>query len=159
MHPSIDFNRLTSHKPPLHVPDHFLAFRICGYLRIKPSKVLIHWACAKVRASDPDEESDEQLAEAIHAKMSQVPQISYAAVAQAAFQRGRTNLVTLVTLAYTHAYTHAYALRHTRSQPHRLHLYIDRLVYSYHRRSFLTLSLAPLTKCLSSSKWVRRKWH
>lgn len=69
---------------------HLLAFRICKYLRIPPERVLIHWACAKIRAFE--EERDEELGRSIVEKMSNCPGISYREVATTAFQQGRRHL-------------------------------------------------------------------
>jgi len=73
---------------------HFLAYRICEFLKMKPNRVLIHWACCKVRRTL--DESEEQVRDMIHRKLSRCPGISFVEVAQAAYDVGRKRLATLV---------------------------------------------------------------
>lgn len=67
---------------------HYLAFRICQYLQLKPENILVHWACSKVKSN----EEDEQIKEAIFSKLSQSENASYALVASTAHKIGKTNL-------------------------------------------------------------------
>jgi len=73
---------------------HLLALRICAYLRIHPERVLVHWACVKIRCCE--EVSDERLGEIIVEKLAVCPGISFSAVASTAFRYGRRSLATLL---------------------------------------------------------------
>lgn len=74
---------------------HLLAMRICEYLKIHPERVLVHWACQKIKHCE--ELSDAQLGEVIVKKLSLCPGISYSNIASTAFRHGRRSLATLVT--------------------------------------------------------------
>jgi len=74
----------------INLHHHYLAYKICNYLKIKPNQVLVHWACAKVKSST----ATKVLAEEIVEKMNEVPGISYAEVASTAFKNGRVDLAT-----------------------------------------------------------------
>eukprot|EP00823_Brevimastigomonas_motovehiculus_P004940 TRINITY_DN3388_c0_g1_i1.p1 TRINITY_DN3388_c0_g1~~TRINITY_DN3388_c0_g1_i1.p1 ORF type:complete len:857 (+),score=223.08 TRINITY_DN3388_c0_g1_i1:107-2677(+) len=71
---------------------HLLALRICKYLRMPQDKVLVHWACAKIRLSR--EEDDKRLGELIVNKLNECPSISYSNIATTAFHAGRHVLAT-----------------------------------------------------------------
>ena len=71
---------------------HLLALRICQYLRHNPERVLVHWACAKIKASE--EEDDEVLGQIIIDKLLQCPGLSFAKIATTAFHSGRRALAT-----------------------------------------------------------------
>jgi len=71
---------------------HLLALRICEYLRIHPERVLVHWACVRVKAAE--ELSDVALGEQIVAKLRVCPGISFAPIASTAFRHGRRALAT-----------------------------------------------------------------
>ena len=71
-------------------------------MSIKPDRILVHWACAKVKAELPDE----QLLRVIVSKLSEVPGISYAEVACAAYKIRKPDLATKVW------------------PPHRIHLFV-----------------------------------
>ena len=75
---------------------HLLAMRICEYLRIHPERVLVHWACQKIKHC-ADELSDAQLGEMIVKKLSLCPGISYSNIASTAFRYGKRSLATLVS--------------------------------------------------------------
>jgi hypothetical protein len=89
--------------------NHLLATKICDYLNISSDSVLIHWACAKITAADPNNSSnfaqeerkeikvalsDEELAQILLEKLRNVPNISYSSIASVAFRYGRRNLAT-----------------------------------------------------------------
>ena len=93
--------------------EYLLAIRICQYLKMDLDKVIVHWACTKIKASeddDADEEeagagggqkragrlSDEKLGEMIISKLVLVPGISYAPIATTAFRYGRRALAVMV---------------------------------------------------------------
>jgi len=69
---------------------HALAYAIADFLKLKRDKILIHWACRKVRTEAPEEEILEQVV----SKLVRVPGVSYADVASAAFSARRTELAT-----------------------------------------------------------------
>jgi len=89
---------------------HFLAYQICEYLNMKASgdggktaadKVLIHWACAKVKANasqlnEADEMSLRHFVSDIVGKLSACPGISYAEIASAAHKAGKPKLATIL---------------------------------------------------------------
>jgi hypothetical protein len=74
---------------------HLLAMRICEYMRIHPERVLVHWACQKIKHCE--EASDGQLGDMIVKKLSLCPGISYSNIASTAFRHGRRSLATLVS--------------------------------------------------------------
>lgn len=82
--PNVLIDRLINHH------HHLLACRISEYLKIKVDRVLIHWACCKVKSSA----SDQDTARAIVEKLSQVPGIAYAEIASTAYRCRRTQLAT-----------------------------------------------------------------
>ncbi|KAK3749899.1 hypothetical protein QZH41_005815 [Actinostola sp. cb2023] len=70
-----------------------LAIRICDYLKIAKvegaSRILGHWACYKVQQTNVD---DEDIAQAINAKLGESTGISYTEIASKALECGRTHL-------------------------------------------------------------------
>jgi hypothetical protein len=78
---------------------HLLALRVAKHLGQRPDAVLVHWACAKVRAARPDA----QLGEEIVAKLSQAPGVSYVEVASTAYRLGKVELATLLLEHEPHA--------------------------------------------------------
>ncbi len=70
---------------------HFLAWKMSKYLKLRPNRVLIHWASAMVRKGRGDEQ---ELCAAIVQKLREIPGISYAEIASAAFKNNRPNLAT-----------------------------------------------------------------
>ncbi|CAB3999378.1 vacuolar sorting-associated 16 homolog [Paramuricea clavata] len=70
-----------------------LAIRISNYLKIPKtdgeSRILAHWACYKVQQTNKD---DEDIAQAIAAKLGDTPGISYTEIASKALDCGRTQL-------------------------------------------------------------------
>eukprot|EP01091_Cochliopodium_minus_P012283 TRINITY_DN3690_c0_g1_i2.p1 TRINITY_DN3690_c0_g1~~TRINITY_DN3690_c0_g1_i2.p1 ORF type:complete len:729 (+),score=195.87 TRINITY_DN3690_c0_g1_i2:187-2187(+) len=70
---------------------HFLAFRICEQLNLKTNKVLVHWACAKVKTKNLDIR-DQDIKDSIVNKLSSLPGISYVDIASTAHKYGRPNL-------------------------------------------------------------------
>jgi len=73
---------------------HLLAMRICEYLRMHPERVLVHWACEKIKHCD--DVTDQEMGEMIVKKLSLCPGISYANIASTAFRHGRRRLATLL---------------------------------------------------------------
>ena len=80
--------------------EYLLAIRLCQYLKMEVDKVIVHWACTKIAASEDDEASerlsDEKLGEMIISKLMMVPGISFAPIATTAFRYGRRALATMV---------------------------------------------------------------
>ncbi len=77
---------------------HLLAYRICLYLGLKADRVLIHWACAKVKPPPMSQLSltDAAVAETIVEKLSVCPGISYAEIAATAYTAGKPELATML---------------------------------------------------------------
>jgi hypothetical protein len=77
---------------------HRLALQQCDYLGLRGDrgrdKVLVHWACAKVRASGG--ETDEAVRDAIRRRLAGVPGVSYADIAATADSAGRRRLATML---------------------------------------------------------------
>ncbi|CAO3625786.1 unnamed protein product [Cunninghamella echinulata] len=70
---------------------HLLAIRIAEYLNIRTDKILIHWACAKIKSSSDD---DDATCRAIVEKLSKNPGLSFAEIANTAHNTGQTRLAT-----------------------------------------------------------------
>lgn len=68
---------------------HYLASRICDYLRIPVDHVYVHWACLKLQSSNEDAATT---CEAIVNKLGSRKQISYEKIARTAFADGRLDL-------------------------------------------------------------------
>ncbi|KND02893.1 tethering complex subunit VPS16 [Spizellomyces punctatus DAOM BR117] len=84
--PQVLINRLTNRH------HHLLALRICEYLGMNRDRVLIHWACAKIKVSVDDEET---LCRLIVEKLGgRDSGISYTEVAKTAYETGQTRLAT-----------------------------------------------------------------
>ena len=82
---------------------HLLALRICALLKLKPERVLVHWASEKVKLLAPTQASDEEIADTIHRRLQTFPRVSFLEVAAAAYQMGRRRLATIVLDMETHA--------------------------------------------------------
>lgn len=76
--------------------EHRLALLVCDYLGLhrEKDKVLVHWACAKVRASS--RLSDEAVRDLLREKLSGVAGVSYADIAATADSAGRRRLATML---------------------------------------------------------------
>ncbi|KJE95370.1 vacuolar assembling/sorting protein VPS16 [Capsaspora owczarzaki ATCC 30864] len=72
---------------------HFLAFRVCEYLKLPQDRVLINWACAKIRqpAEDPA-----VVCQAVVEKLANVRGISYTEIAKVAFRHSGPELATML---------------------------------------------------------------
>lgn len=75
---------------------HLLALKICELLRLKNERVLIHWACEKVRRMALTASSDEEINRVIKNQLGPYGRISYLAVAEAAYNIGRRKLATII---------------------------------------------------------------
>lgn len=71
---------------------HILAWKICEYLKLSGDRVLVHWACAKVKSPGTDAEISNMIVK----KLINVPGISFAEIASTAYNAGRVELATRV---------------------------------------------------------------
>lgn len=71
--------------------EYLLAIRISDYLQIPADNIYVHWASQKVRVSAAD---DEAVCKLIVQRLDGKPGISFEAIAQAAYDEGRTHLAT-----------------------------------------------------------------
>ncbi|KAI8887949.1 hypothetical protein K501DRAFT_174170 [Backusella circina FSU 941] len=71
--------------------NHLLAIRIAEYLQLRTDKILIHWACEKIKTSTEDEEV---ICRTIVDKLAKKPGLSYAEIAKTAHDAGQTRLAT-----------------------------------------------------------------
>ncbi|CAG8504867.1 16310_t:CDS:10 [Funneliformis caledonium] len=67
------------------------ALRICEYLKMRTDRVLIHWACAKIKKSTEDEET---ICRMIADKLANKPGLSYKDIADTAYKVGQPKLAT-----------------------------------------------------------------
>ncbi|CEG41423.1 vacuolar protein sorting-associated [Plasmopara halstedii] len=74
---------------------HFLAFKICEYLKIPTDRVLVHWACEKVKAATSSDVSDEELVALVRKKLKNATLVSYADIANCAERVNRRRLATM----------------------------------------------------------------
>ncbi|BFZ54138.1 Vacuolar protein sorting-associated protein 16 [Savitreella phatthalungensis] len=68
---------------------HYLASRICDYLRLPDDRVITHWATLKIQHAAQD---DEELLHAIKKKFTTRKNVSYVGIARTAFGEGRVKL-------------------------------------------------------------------
>ncbi|OGE58308.1 hypothetical protein PENARI_c001G02310 [Penicillium arizonense] len=71
--------------------EYLLAIRISEYLQIPADKIYVHWASQKVKVSTVD---DEAVCKLIVQRLDSKPGISFEAIAQAAYDEGRSHLAT-----------------------------------------------------------------
>lgn len=77
---------------------HYLALKIAELLHYKNERILIHWACEKIRklhATMPTI-TDEAINEIIKKQLSAFGKISYLAIAEVAYSIGRRQLATMI---------------------------------------------------------------
>ncbi|KAG0200791.1 hypothetical protein BGX28_006226 [Mortierella sp. GBA30] len=72
---------------------YLLAIRICEYLKMRTDRILIHWACSKIRKSNDDEDT---ICKMIVEKLANKPGLSYAQIAMTAYKAGHKALVTML---------------------------------------------------------------
>ncbi|RCH85747.1 hypothetical protein CU098_002029, partial [Rhizopus stolonifer] len=70
---------------------HLLAIRIAEYLKLRTDKILIHWACEKIKTTTEDEDT---VCRTIVEKLIKTPGLSYAEIAKTAHDAGQTRLAT-----------------------------------------------------------------
>lgn len=88
--PEVLVGRLTSRNC------HFLALKICELLRLKNERVLIHWACEKIRRMAQTGATDDEINRTIKTQLAPYGRISYLAVAEAAYSIKRKKLATII---------------------------------------------------------------
>ncbi|KAL5046114.1 hypothetical protein BDW71DRAFT_182838 [Aspergillus fruticulosus] len=71
--------------------EYLLAIRISEYLQLPADKIYVHWASSKVKVSTVD---DEAICKLIVQRLDGKPGISFEAIAQAAYDEGRSYLAT-----------------------------------------------------------------
>lgn len=72
---------------------HFLALKICEYMKITTDRVLVHWACEKVKAAT--DVPDDELVALIRKKLKKATLVSYADIASCAERVNRRRLATM----------------------------------------------------------------
>ncbi|KAJ1439405.1 Vps16, N-terminal region-domain-containing protein [Ochromonadaceae sp. CCMP2298] len=82
---------------------HFLALKVCELLKLRKERVLIHWACAKVRKMAPTKATDDEIDLLIKTQLRAYGRVSFLAIAEAAYRVGRRRLATLVLDPEPHA--------------------------------------------------------
>jgi hypothetical protein len=75
---------------------HFLALKICALLKMKNERVLLHWACEKVKRLAVLSVSDEEISAIIRKKLEPYGKVSYLEVANSAYRVGRRRLATMI---------------------------------------------------------------
>ncbi|EQC40441.1 hypothetical protein SDRG_02337 [Saprolegnia diclina VS20] len=94
------FDRLTSDvvvSRLVAMRQHYLAIKICEYLKISPDRVLVHWACEKVKASFGDAPmTDEAVVSLVRKKLKDATLVSYSEIASCAERAGRRRLATML---------------------------------------------------------------
>jgi len=88
--PEVLVNRLTVRN------FHFLALRICDYLKLKNESVLVHWASEKVKRLTATDASDDEISQIIKSKLKDYDRVSYLEVASSAYHMGRRRLATML---------------------------------------------------------------
>ncbi|CAI5715278.1 unnamed protein product [Peronospora destructor] len=74
---------------------HFLALKICEYLNIPTDRVLVHWACEKVKAATSSNVPDEELVGLVRKRLKNATLVSYADIANCAERANRRRLATM----------------------------------------------------------------
>ncbi|KAJ9085131.1 Vacuolar protein sorting-associated protein 16, variant 2 [Entomophthora muscae] len=73
----------------LEIHQHFLSLKLCEYLHLPSDRVVIHWACSKIRASLDDEETTSRI---VLDKIGRRPGLSYHHIAKVASENGQLHL-------------------------------------------------------------------
>eukprot|EP01103_Thecamoeba_quadrilineata_P021359 TRINITY_DN9791_c0_g1_i1.p1 TRINITY_DN9791_c0_g1~~TRINITY_DN9791_c0_g1_i1.p1 ORF type:complete len:831 (-),score=151.81 TRINITY_DN9791_c0_g1_i1:20-2512(-) len=79
-------DRLVSHN------FHLMALRLCDYLRRKTDRILVNWACAKVKGNADSHETLRVIVE----KLNNLPGVSYANIAATAMEQKRYDLAAML---------------------------------------------------------------
>ncbi|KAK3809948.1 MAG: Vps16, N-terminal region-domain-containing protein [Benniella sp.] len=72
---------------------YLLAIRICEYLKVRTDRILIHWACSKIKKSSEDEDT---ICRMVVEKLANKPGLSYSEIAMTAHKVGRSKLATML---------------------------------------------------------------
>lgn len=72
---------------------HLLAFKVAELLRLPKENIYVHWACAKIRRSQTDDDSTYAV---VVQKVAEVSGINYEEIAQVAYEEGRSKLAILL---------------------------------------------------------------
>lgn len=75
---------------------HLLALSICDLLKLRKDRVLVHWACEKVKRLATTTSSDEEIRLAIDRRLSGRGAVSHVEIADSAFLMGRRRLATMI---------------------------------------------------------------
>ncbi|RHY06632.1 hypothetical protein DYB36_001672 [Aphanomyces astaci] len=82
---------------------HFLALKICDYMKITSDRVLVHWACEKVKSSFESATpgggppmTDEAIVSMVRKKLKDATLVSYSEIASCAERAGRHRLATML---------------------------------------------------------------
>eukprot|EP01116_Phalansterium_solitarium_P018834 TRINITY_DN5113_c0_g4_i1.p2 TRINITY_DN5113_c0_g4~~TRINITY_DN5113_c0_g4_i1.p2 ORF type:complete len:859 (+),score=366.88 TRINITY_DN5113_c0_g4_i1:2904-5480(+) len=73
--------------------EHLRAYRIADSLGLRRDRILLHWACAKVRRAAPDSDPSDQVVARLTA-CGEPAGISYAEIAATAYRAGRKDIAT-----------------------------------------------------------------
>lgn len=73
----------------LEMHQHFLSLKLCQYLHLPSDRVVVHWACAKIRASLDDEATTTRV---ILDKVGDRPGFAYHPIAKVASENGQLQL-------------------------------------------------------------------
>ncbi|KAF9172947.1 hypothetical protein BGX21_004216 [Mortierella sp. AD011] len=72
---------------------YLLAIRICEYLKMRTDRILIHWACSKIKISHDDEDT---ICRMVVEKLANRPGLSYSEIAMTAHKAGQSKLATML---------------------------------------------------------------
>lgn len=81
---------------------HLLAMKISALLGLREEKILVHWACEKVRRLAATPAGDEEIAASIRRRL-EATRASYLEIAAAAYHTGRRHLATMILDLEQHA--------------------------------------------------------
>jgi hypothetical protein len=95
--PEVLVNRLTIRN------HHFLALKICELLKLKNERVLVHWACEKVKRMAALNLSDEEISATVRRRLEPYGRVSYLEIATAAYHMSRRRLATMILDMEQHA--------------------------------------------------------
>ncbi|KAG0042078.1 hypothetical protein BGZ83_000922, partial [Gryganskiella cystojenkinii] len=72
---------------------YLLAIRVCEYLKMRTDRILIHWACSKIKKSNDDEDT---ICRMVVEKLANKPGLSYSEIAMTAHKAGQSKLATML---------------------------------------------------------------
>ncbi|ORY47768.1 hypothetical protein BCR33DRAFT_677973 [Rhizoclosmatium globosum] len=71
---------------------HSLALNISTFLKLNPSRILVHWACTKIKNAGPGSDTTQLLESIVAQCTTHNPNISFTQIAKTAYQHGNTPL-------------------------------------------------------------------